>query len=111
MHGELIDNALQISRAAREFGAVIVGEAGTLLTMERQYLGQAAELAGRAKAAMHQNIDRLTGIQTQTPVWVVGAGPEAGNAEGHVCGWQAACIDLEIGRVERLPRSTAAEQG
>lgn len=79
--------------------------------MERQYLGQAPELAGGAIAAMHQDIDRLTGIQTQTPVWIVGARPEAGNAEGHVRSWQTACINLEIGRVERLPRGTAAEQG
>ena len=109
--GELTDGATQISSAARESGAVIVGEAGTLLTMERHYLGQTPELARGAKATMNQDIDRLTGIQTQTPIGIVGAGPEAGNGKGDVCAWQVARIDLEIRRVERFTRGTAAEQG
>lgn len=109
--GKLIDGATQISSAARKSGAVIVGEAGTLLTMERQDLSQTPELAGGAEATMHQHIDRLTGIQVQTAIWTIGAGPEAGDGKGDVCGWQAARIDLKIGRVERFTRCTAAEQG
>ena len=60
---------------------------------------------------MHQDMDRLAGIQTQTPVWIVGAGPEAGDAESHVWGWLAARIDLKIGRVERYMRGATAEYG
>ena len=87
MPGELIDGIAQINRAVRQFGPVIVGKAGGLLTMERQHLGQAPELARRAKTTMYQYVDRLTGVQAQASVWIVGARPEARDAEGHVCGW------------------------
>ena len=59
---------------------------------------------------MNQNIDRLTGIQPQTAIGIVGAGSEAGNGEGDVRAWQAARIDLKIGPVERFRRGAAGEQ-
>src|SRR5450830_611081 len=107
---ELIDRLAQFQSAAREVGPVIVGEAGTLLTIERQHLGQTPELTGRAKATMYQDMDRLTGIQSQRAVRIVGARPHPGNAQVHVCWRQTARFDLEIGRVNRLTRGAATQQ-
>ena len=79
--------------------------------MERQDLSQTPELAGGAEATVHQDINRLTGIQTQTAIGIIGARPEARNCEGDVCRWQATRIDLEIGRIPRLMRGAAPKQG
>ncbi len=108
--GELSDCAAQRCRAVRERGAVIVSEAGRLLAVEGQYLGQTAELAGGAETAMHQHIHRLGGIKMQTAIRVVGAGPQAGYVETDVRRGQLAWINLEIGRVRRLVRGATANK-
>ena len=49
-------------------------EAGRLLSLNGQYLGQAAELTRGTESAMNQNVDWSTRVQMQLAIRVVGAG-------------------------------------
>ena len=58
-----VDCAGQLAGTYHQAVAVVVGETGALLAMKGEHLGQRMETPGRSVAAMHQNVDRLAGIE------------------------------------------------